>query len=445
MSASLKSALELAAWATSSLCFLFFAPACEVRAQAPAPATAVLSDVRVQGLKSLSADQVIALAELQKGAQVAKADLQAAADRMLQTGLFAKVNYSFQTKAEELTVTFQLEEAPRVPVYYDNIAWFGDSELNDAIRAKLPFFDGTLPDGGAVVDQAAEALKDFFSVHHLELELEHELLASPIGEGNVQRFSVQQSPFFIASVDFSDPSAAASHVVQLALADSVQGKRFSRMTIDLFLAEQLRPFYIEKGFLRVKLGPPEIRLTGDPTKKLPEQLPIFVPIKTGPVYRFKNVTWSGNAILSTITLTNEIGLKPGDVADGMQIEGSWDRVREEYGQRGYLDAKVNPVATYDDQATTVSYAVSVVEGPQYHYNSLVLTGLSLAAEKKLQQMWPVQEGAVFDKQAFEKLLTKLQTRPADVFGDLPLHYDSVGHWLRTDAAKHQVDVLLDFK
>ena len=415
------------------------------QAQAQAPATALLNEIRAQGLKSLPADQVVALSQLQTGSQVGKADLQAAADRLLQTGLFAKVNYSYQTKAEELTVTFQLEESPRVPAYYDNIAWFADSELNDAIRKKLPFFDGTLPDGGAVVEQATDAIKELLASHNLNDTLEHQLLANPIDDGNVQDFHVQEVPFRIASVEFSDPSAAASRVVQQALTDNVQGKPFSRMTIDLFLAEQLRPFYVHKGFLRVKLGPPEIRLTGDPNKKLPEQLPIFVPIKTGPVYQWKDASWSGNSALSTITLTNEIGLKPGDVADGMQIEGAWDRVREEYGHRGYLDAKLDPVAKYDDQATTVSYAVIVAEGLQYHYNALVLTGLSLAAEKRLQQMWPVEQGAVFDKQAFEKLLTKLQTRPADVFGDLPLHYESVGHWLRTDAAKREVDVLLDFK
>jgi hypothetical protein len=28
---------------------------------------------------------------------------------------------------------------------------------------------------------------------------------------------------------------------------------------------------------------------------------------------------------------------------------------------------------------------------------------------------------------------------------LPVHYETVGHWLRTDTDKHQVDVLLDFK
>ena len=414
-------------------------------AQTSAQATAQLHEIRTEGLKSLTPDQIIALSQLQKGSQAGKADLQAAADRLLQTGLFGKVNYNFQTKGDELTVTFQLEESRRVPIYYDNIAWFADSELNDAIRQKLPFFDGTLPEGGAVIDQATDALKELFASHHLDATLEHELLANPIGDGNVQEFRVQEVPFRIASVDFSDPSAAASHAVQQALGDSVVGKPFSRMTLDLFLSEQLRPFYIQKGFLRAKLGPPEVRLTGDPNKKLPEQLPIFVPIKTGPVYRFKDAQWSGNSVLSSITLRNDIGLKSGDVADGMQVEAAWDRIREDYGHRGYLDAKVDPVATYDEQATTVSYAVTVTEGVQYHYNAMVLTGLSLAGERRLKQVWPIEDGAVFDKLAFEKLLTKLQSRPADVFGDLPLHYENVGHWLRTDPGKGQVDVLLDFK
>src|SRR5579863_4634986 len=96
-------------------------------AQAPAPATAVLREIRTAGLKTFGEAQIIALAQLEKGSQVGKPDLQAAADRLLQTGLFAKVNYTFQTRGEGLTVTFQLEEAPRVPIYFDNIPWFADS------------------------------------------------------------------------------------------------------------------------------------------------------------------------------------------------------------------------------------------------------------------------------------------------------------------------------
>jgi outer membrane protein insertion porin family len=413
-------------------------------AQTPAPATATLHEIRTEGLKTLTEAQVTALSQLEKSSQVGKSDLQAAADRLLETGMFAKVNYTFQTRGDGLTVTFQLEEAPRVPVYFDNLPWFSDGELSDAIHKKVPYFDGTLPEAGAVVDQANDALKELLGSHQLNVTVEHQLLANPLEEGKVQQFYVQGASFYIASVDFGDPSLSSSHVVQQQLLE-VQGKPFSRMTIDLFLSEQLRPFYLQQGFLRVKLGPAEVRLTGNPNQKLPEQIPVFVPIVTGAIYRWKEARWSGNSLLSSITLSNELGLKPGDVANGMQIEAGWDRAREAYGHRGYLDAKIDPVASYDDQAHTVSFAATVSEGAQYRFNTLVVTGLSLAGERRLHRMWPTEAGAVFDKIQFEKFLTKLQAQPADIFGDLPVHYDTVGHWLRTDGDKHSVDVLLDFK
>ncbi|MHB8499631.1 MAG: POTRA domain-containing protein [Candidatus Acidiferrales bacterium] len=420
---------------------IFLLPA---HAQAPAAATAILHEIRVEGLKTLLEAQVIAISQLQQGSQVGKADLQAAADRLLQTGMFAKVNYKFETRAEELTVTFQLQEAPRVPVYFDNLPWFTDGELNDAIRKKLPFFDGTLPEAGAALDHAADAVNDLLASRHLTAAVEHELIANPLGDGNVQEFHVQDASFSLASVEFGDPSLSSSHIVQQALSE-VKGKPYSRMTIDLFLSEQVRPLYLQKGYLRVKLGPPQVRLIGNPNQQLPEQLPIFVPVTTGAVYHWKEAQWSGNSVLSSITLSNELGLNPGDVANGMQIEAGWDRVREEYGHRGYLDAKMDPVGSYNDQSHTVSYTVSVVEGVQYHYNTMILTGLSLDAERLLLQKWPTEAGAIFDKTAFEQFLTKLEAHPAEIFGDLPVHYDTIGHWLRTDPGKHLVDVLLDFK
>ena len=39
----------------------------------------------------------------------------------------------------------------------------------------------------------------------------------------------------------------------------------------------------------------------------------------------------GNSAVPPETLKAAMRLKPGDVADGMTIEGGWERVREEYG------------------------------------------------------------------------------------------------------------------
>src|ERR1700726_773608 len=419
---------------------LAVASAISAWAQDGTVATAPLSEIRADGLKSLPEPRVVALTGLQTGAQVGKDDLQAAADKLVQSGLFAKVKYNFQSRTDGVAVTFHVEEAPRVPAYFDNFPWFADSELNDGIHAKLPFYDGTLPEAGAVVDQAAEALGQFLVAHGLQAAVEHQVAPNPNGDGGVQLFRINAEALHIAKVEFSDPALNSSQAVRQQLPELL-GKPYSRTSIDMFLTEQIRPTFLQKGFLRAKLGPPEVRLTGNPNKKLPEQIPVYVPVNPGAVYHWKGVEWSGNNVLSTITLANSAGLKAGDVADGMAIEAGWERVREEYGRRGYMQAKVEPVATYDDTAHTVAYNVRIDEGKPFRFGSMTITGLSVNAEKHLRDAWPIPQGQLFDKAKYEEFLTKLQAHSTEIFKDLPIHYDEVGHWLQPDAAKLTVQVL----
>jgi outer membrane protein insertion porin family len=414
-------------------------------AQTPEPtASSPLREIHIDGEKLLTESQIIAITGLTPGAQISKNDLQSGADKLVQSGLFSKVSYNFQTKLASVFVTFQVEESPRIPVYFDNFPWFTDSALGDAIRAKLPFFDGTLPEAGAAVDQAVDTVKELLSSRGVQGNLEHTVIANPTGEGNVQEIRIEGAALQIAKLEFSDSALSASKAVQQHLSE-ILGKPYSRMTIDLFLAEAIKPIYLQQGFLRVKLGPPEVRLAGDPNQKLPSQIPVYVPVAPGDIYRLQEIRWIGNTLVSEFTLSALLGIKHGDVADGMQIEAGWDRAREEYAHRGYLESKLDPVPSYDDHAHTVSYSVTIQEGPQYHFGKMILTGISPAAERKLHAAWPIAAGDIFDKAKFEELLAKLQTHQEQVFGELPLHYENVGHWLQTDASKGTVDVLLDFK
>jgi outer membrane protein assembly factor BamA len=417
------------------------------RAQTPPAAptsTAALREIRADGLKTLTAPQIAAISGLQTGAQVGRDELQAAADKLLQSGLFAHVRYNFQSRADGLVVTFHLEEAERIPAYFDNLPWFTDGELNDAIHAKLPFYDGKLPLAGAVVELAADATGEFLAAHGLQAAIEHQVVADPNSDGNVQEFHIEGAALKISSMEFSDTSLNSSRMVQQQLAE-LKGKPYSRMAIDLFLAEQVRPIYQKQGYLRARLGPPEIRLTGNPNQKLPEQIPVFVPVTPGSIYKWKGVEFSGNSLLSTVTLASDLNLKVDDVADGMAIEAGLDRIREEYAHVGHLEAKIDPVASYDDQARTLSYKVHIDEGKSYKFGALTVTGLSPTAEKRLRDAWTIPQGELFDKATFEEFLTKLETKPSEIFHNLPVHYENVGHWLQSDEANHTVDVLLDFK
>ena len=406
--------------------------------------TAALKDVHGEGLKTISEPQLVQLTGLTLGSQVGRSDLQGGADILLRSGLFAKVSYSFSTKNEAVIVTYAVEENPRLKVSYDNFPWFSDSELSDAIRRDLPFYDGTMPQNGTVVDIAGNSIAAFLASKGTVATVGHDVIVNPLGDGSLQQFHVEGITPKIASIEFSDPALKDNRAVLQHLPE-IRGKAYSRMAIDIFLAEAIYPVYQELGNLRAKLGPPEVRLTGNPNQKLPEQIPVFVPCTPGAVYQWQGVTWSGNAALSSITLTTSVGMKDSEVANGIKIDQGWDQVRDAYGHLGFLEVKLNPVPVYDDQTHKVLYNVTVVEGTQYHFAAMTITGMSLAGEKLIRDAWPQNPGDIFDKKLFDDLLTRLQLHRDTVFKQLPIHYDTVGHWLQTDTAKRTVDVLLDFK
>src|SRR5271169_2508525 len=416
-------------WLFPLALFLFFADT-----PSAYPQTATLKEIHAEGMKTFSEVQVAALSGLPLGSEVGRKELQDASELLLRSGLFAKVTYNFDTHNDAVTLTFHVEENPRLPVAYDNFPWITDGELTDAIRTDLPFYDGTLPEGGTVVELAGNSLAAFLTAHGLKAEIQHFVLANPLIDVSEQEFQVTGVPQTIASVEFSDPALKDNLAVQQHLSD-VRGKPYSRLTIDVFLAEAIRPIYLEKGFIRAKLGPTEVRLSGNPNKKFPEDIPVYVPCTPGAVYHWKETQWQGNSALSSEFLKRTLRMNPGDVANGMAIEGGWDRAREEYGHLGYLDAKVEAVASYDDQAHTVSYTVRITEGREYRYREMTITGMSLAGERMIREAWPLKPGDIMDRTVFEQFLLRLESHRESIFKELPIHYDTVGHWLQTDAGK----------
>src|SRR5437899_11514734 len=92
--------------------------------------TAGLREVHVEGAKHLTEAQIASLTGLASGAQVGRKELQEAADALVRTGLFAKVNFKFDTHNDNLVLTFRIEENPRLRVAYDNFHCYFDSQVD---------------------------------------------------------------------------------------------------------------------------------------------------------------------------------------------------------------------------------------------------------------------------------------------------------------------------
>jgi outer membrane protein assembly factor BamA len=147
-------------------------------------------------------------------------------------------------------------------------------------------------------------------------------------------------------------------------------------------------------------------------------------------------------VIPTNELNAAADLKLGDPADGNKIAALWERIQSLYGERGYLDAKLDAKPQLYEQDARVIYTVTITEGLQYRMGSLVLSGLSIDGEKRIRSAWGIPADAIFNEKLYEDFLDAGIKR---AFAGTPVHYDKVGRFLQENPGTGRVDVLLDFQ
>jgi outer membrane protein insertion porin family len=407
-----------------------------------ASAQSVLKEIHASGSNHYSEEQIIAIAGLKPGDPATHERVQATANYLSQLGIFSSVNWT--TRDGDTTLVFQVQDAPVVPAWFDNFPWFSEKELLQSISLAVPLFNGLAPEDGSLLDDITQSLSLLLQTNKISGTVEHTLVAKPASDDQVMQFRVAGPVLTIGSLAYSDALARQSPKLEDRKLDVV-GKPFSRFAIETFIQEQVRPLYLQAGYLRVNFGAPEPRFTGDPNQPLPSQVTVTLPIDSGPAYKLNEVTWTGNTVINRAPLDLLITAKHGDVVDGMAIAAVWQRVQREYAHRGYVDAKIDPQPQYSDADSTVSFHVAINEGPQYHMGKLVITGLSLDAERALRLNWKLMPGDVFDGAYVEDMMVKLEKPTPDVFGRLPIHYSQEGHLIQPGETPNTMDVLIDFQ
>jgi outer membrane protein insertion porin family len=427
--------------------YLVLFAALAVRAQTPAansPPSSTISSIKVTGAKKFPVDQIISASGLKSGDVVTAEQIQDATNRLSALGIFSSVNFRYTSKGTAISLEFQVQEAPTYPILFDNFPWFASAEIGDAIRNQVGLFTGEAPSDGTMIDQMTAVIEDLLASQKIKGSVVHQLVAPAVGQGMEMQFHVEGIQLRIQSLQFGDSIATNSERLKDRVPD-IKGQPYSLFAVEVFENEQVRPLYVSKGLLQAQIGPPQTHLIPDINDPKQNAVDLSIPINPGPVYSWKGVSWQGNMALESPSLEGIVELKTGDVADGMKIEALWQKIESYYGQHGYLDMKLSAEPQFDESAHQISYQVSISEGPQYRMGDMVITGLSLDAEKRLRQAWQISPGQIFDD-GYYQLHMKILSKPSrDIFGELPVHYNEFGHLLRPDTSRHTVDVLLDFK
>ncbi|HXW16800.1 MAG TPA: FtsQ-type POTRA domain-containing protein, partial [Candidatus Acidoferrales bacterium] len=324
-----------------------------------------LAKISVTGSQRFSSDAIAATINLQKGQTLHPSDLQAAADRLAQTGEFANVNYRYEATPQGIVVELSLADAPVIPAYFDNFPWLPNELISQSLAKAVPFYDGRVPSEGTVVDDVAQALTKLLDGVKISGSVTHRVLRAPGSDQLVQEFQLDGPQLPIEAVFFTDALADEDRAVHQSL-NQLIGHPYSRYAIETFTFEQVRPLYEASGHLHAIMGEPAARFSGEPNQPPSQSVTAIIPVQAGPVYKWGGATWTGSAAISAGDLNSLVGLKDGELADGTKLDAAWLRIADAYAHIGYLDAAVTPSLELNDAAARASCKIAIVEGPQYH-------------------------------------------------------------------------------
>jgi outer membrane protein assembly factor BamA len=398
-----------------------------------------LSKIEFSGLQTHTESEVITASGLQVGQTVDLAALDEAAQRLLDSGLLKKLSYRYHTAGEQATVTFEVEEekGAGIPVVLENFVWFSEEEIQNAIRQQVPAYDGTAPD--SAVDGITRALQGLLRERKIPGRVDYLPSANALGGDAKHVFSVEGVKIPICTLRFSGATAIQESEL-LKHSTDLLGGDYRRTFVASYARVKLIPVYREHGHLRASFSAPQAK--PESASDCQNGVAVILPVEEGLPYTWEKAEWTGNAAIPGPELSAALGLKAGEIANGLKIDKGLESLHDVYAHKGYLNTRLKAVPEFSDSDGQVAYRVEVTEGPQYHMGNFSVVGLPENLSRQLRNNWKLKAGDVYDALYLKEFLK--QGIRLDVTDTAPLPGKIVSE-AKPDKEKLTVDVTISFK
>lgn len=405
-----------------------------------------LERIEFKGLERVKQEEAVEKSGLAPGQSVSIDELDAVANRLLQSGLFKSLDYTIKGTTDKAVVTFTVSEQKwAMPVAFDNFVWFTDDELRDAIKRKVPAFDGTAPEGGNVTEQIKQALQDLLRERKIEGTVHYDFSEDPQTHKVEHLFGVKGAALRVCKVSYQGARALSEEAL-IQKSGGIFDNEYSRAFIQSFVESNLAQLYGERGYLRASFSPPKVK-PAEKSDDCENGLAVTLVVDEGSIYVWDKAEWEGTQALTAQELDAALGMRAREIANVAKIDKGLASVKRALGRKGYLNSRVRASREFDDTNRSVAYRFQVDEGEQYRMGDLVIEGLSESDANNVRGRWAILHGDVFDDGYPDQFLRKniLEFQRESLRNGRVLPPMKIEGKAVPDPEKHVVNVTLIFK
>jgi len=351
-----------------------------------------LEHLAVEGNQNLTTEQILVVAKLKVGDTVDKNELEAARQRLLDTGVFDRAGYRYAAAQDSKGYDVTLEVAEMAQMYpfrFEDLP-ATDDQLRDWLKQKDPLFAPKLPATKLELDRYVKWIAEFLAQQNYHETLTGKVVSEDaLGLAILFRPAKQRAS--IARVKFTNTGDLPSGLLQTAISGVAIGVGYTEPQMRLLLDASVRPLYEARGMIQVSFPKVETAPAQDV-----DGVEVTVQVEQGPVYKLGRVSFTGSDDLTPKELTKLTNLKPDKTVNFDDVRAGQDKIAQSLRRDGYMLAKSEVHRTVNESAKSVDLKFEIIPGPQFIFHDLMIIGLDIETEPVVRKLWGLRTGRPFN-------------------------------------------------
>lgn len=378
----------------------------------------ILSDVAVTGKISFNKQTVVTFAGLEKGQNITVPgeEISSAIKKLGKLGLFGEIDfYVNEIKGDSIFLELNINELPKLT----NVKFTGikKSKIEELIK------ENSLTAGKIVNENLLTTTKNYIEnkykkdgYFNTKVNIN---VVNDTSETNRVKLVVaidKGDKIKIGGINFIGSSKFSDKKLRSAMSDTKQRNPIRILKASKFIKDKYKgdlvkviDKYKEKGFRDARIISDSVTFN-----KEKNDLTINVNIEEGNKYYFGNIKFLGNTVYSDQGLKSILGVKKGDVYNGVLLEKriadkskpDGDDITNLYQNNGYLFSNINAVEvkTAND---TIDFEIRVTEGPIAYFNKITVVGNDKTNDEVIYRELRTKPGEKYSKEDLVRTIREI--------------------------------------
>ncbi len=369
----------------------------------------IVQDVVVEGGVTVTLDTITYYLGLEAGDPLDPGMITEGFNRLWDSGLFEDLSIESETtETGEVILYVVVSERP----FLDSVIFEGNkkvstSSMKDSLDEKGVEIPRNVPLKMSQLSRIRNAVKDVYDEEGFR-SAKVEFVVEDVGRNRrkVTYMIEEGAKVKIEDIEFAGNEVFSDGKLRGALKKVKEISLFRKWGKKIIYSREdweedrdnLRDFYMNHGYLDVKIGEPILDLTA----KKPEaetlkgkkfRMQVTIPVEEGESYTVDSVAIEGVEIFNPEGLQSLFEVKTGRTYSKKEFDAGKEKVQELYHNSGYVYAYANERwEKVEDKDNAVDVVVDVFEGDRYHLGRLEFVGNTTTRDKVLRREFRLVEG-----------------------------------------------------